>query len=73
MDEQSLARSAQPDTRPDREQTECRSCNGFGLVLLDAEYDFESGELVQESTECPVCHGSGSVRAYLYAAPRRRG
>ena len=35
------------------EQRECRSCNGFGLVLLDAEYDFETGELAQETIGVP--------------------
>jgi len=73
VDNESVARSAPPDTHPDHESRECRSCNGFGLVLLDAEYDFESGELTQESTECPICHGGGSVSIYLYSVPRRHG
>jgi hypothetical protein len=54
------------------ERRECRSCNGFGLVLLDAEYDFETGELTQESIECFICHGGGEVSVYRYATPRRR-
>ncbi len=46
------------------ESSECRSCYGGGWVLLDASYDPETGELVQEETLCFICHGSGSV--YLY-------
>ena len=70
MTEHSLPPPTTTDTH--REQRECRSCNGFGLVLLGATYDFKSGELIQESTTCPICHGSGSVPVYLYATPRRR-
>ena len=72
MDNESVARSAPPDTHPDRERRECRSCNGFGLVILDAAYDFESGELTQESIECFICHGSGQISVYLYATPTER-
>ena len=57
------------------EVRECRSCFGCGEVLLDAEYDPASGELVQVLAPCPVCRGVGSVSAYLYAKPdvRRLG
>jgi hypothetical protein len=39
-------------------------------VLLDASYDPETGELVQEEVSCPICGGSGSV--YLYGKGPRR-
>ena len=59
MQHQSSAPLAeQPESR------ECRSCYGCGWVLLDASYDPETGELVQEETPCFICHGSG--RVYLY-------
>jgi hypothetical protein len=51
---------------------ECRSCNGYGLVLVDAEYDPTTGELVQEVAACFVCKGEGSVPLFLYATPRPR-
>lgn len=70
MDNESVARSAPPDTHPDRKSRECRSCNGFGLVLLDTEYDCETGELTQESIECFTCHGSAEVRVYRYRSGR---
>lgn len=72
MDRQSLAQHQRTNTRPDREQKVCRSCNGHGLVLLDAEYDPTTGELVQEVAECFVCKGEGTVSSFLYATPRRR-
>ncbi len=69
MDERSVARSPRPDTP--REHRECRSCNGHGLVLLDADYDPTTGELVQEVAECFICKGEGSVPLFMYATPRR--
>lgn len=62
MDDTSLARSTRTD-----EIRECRSCLGTGWVLADAEYDPETGELVEEALPCFICRGSGAV--YLY--PRR--
>ena len=70
VDNESVARSAPPNTHPNHEQRECRSCNGLGLVLLDCEYDFESGELTQESTTGPICKGAGWCSVYLYASGR---
>ena len=64
MDDTSLARSA----RTDETRGECRSCYGTGWVLADAEYDPETGELVEEAVPCFICRGSGVV--YLY--PRHR-
>jgi hypothetical protein len=61
-----LAETSLPERRAEahRGQRECRSCYGGGWVLLDATYDPETGELVQEEAPCPICDGSGSV--YLY-------
>jgi hypothetical protein len=56
----------------DREVRECRSCYGNGSVLEDAEYNAQTGELMQVICECPICGGVGSVSVFLYAAPRRR-
>jgi DnaJ-class molecular chaperone len=53
-----------------REVRECRSCYGSGSVLEDAEYNIETGELVQVICECPICEGVGSVSVFLYAPPR---
>ena len=64
MQHQSSASVQEPEAR------ECRSCFGGGWVLLDASYDPETGELVQEETPCFICHGSGSV--YLYEKGVRR-
>lgn len=63
------------DTTPheQRETRECRSCNGFGQIVCDAEYDPTTGELVQEVATCFICKGVGEVSVYLYATPRRRG
>jgi len=69
VDKDSLAR---PGREASTQMRECRSCNGHGLVLVDAEYDFESGELVQEVCECFVCMGEGAVPLFMYARPRRR-
>jgi hypothetical protein len=55
----------------DREVRECRSCYGSGTVLEDAEYNAQTGELVQLICECPICEGVGWVSVLLYAAPRR--
>ncbi len=55
-----------------RATRECRSCNGHGLVLVDAEYDFESGELAEEVAECFICKGEGVVPLFLYSTPRKR-
>jgi hypothetical protein len=41
-------------------------------MLVGAEYDFATGELVQEVGGCPTCTGSGAVPVYLYVKPRRR-
>ena len=49
---------------PHRERRGCRSCHGGGWVLVDATYDPETGELVQEEAACFICGGSGSV--YIY-------
>jgi hypothetical protein len=65
----SLARSGREASRQMRE---CRSCLGSGTVALDAEYDAETGELVQEIADCPICEGAGKVSVFLYAVPRRR-
>ena len=54
------------------EERECRSCYGCGYVLLDAQYDYTSGELVQEETPCLICKGEGRVSVYLYAKPSLR-
>ena len=67
MDETSLARNPRTITR--RERRECRSCYGSGVVVEDAAYDFESGELTQAVVTCPVCVGDGSVSVYLFAGP----
>ncbi len=73
MDNESVARSAPPNTPHEQRETRaCRSCNGCGLVLLNAEYDYETGELVQESTTCFICKGAGEISVYLYSVPRRR-
>ena len=72
MDDNSLARASLPRTDTHREQRECRSCYGTGPVLLDAEYDPASGELTQETVDCFICGGSGSVPVYLYSNSRRR-
>jgi len=42
------------------------------LVLVDAEYDYTTGELVEEVTDCFVCRGRGTVPLFLYATPRPR-
>lgn len=53
-----------------RGMRECRSCNGHGLVLVDAEYDYTTGELVQEVSGCFICKGEGRVPLFMYATPR---
>jgi hypothetical protein len=53
----------------DREVRRCRNCYGTGTVLEDAQYNPETGELVQVICECPICGGVGSVSVFLYAAP----
>jgi len=58
-----------PDARTLKE---CRSCNGHGLVLVDAEYDPTTGELVQEVATCFICKGEGAVPLFMYSTPRRR-
>ena len=65
------AKQGRPHTPREREVRECRSCYGSGTVLEDAEYNPETGELVQASCSCPICKGAGSVSVFLYAAPRR--
>ncbi len=71
MDEQSVARTALPDTtREDRETRPCRSCRGSGQVVEEAEYDATTGRLMQVIGDCPVCEGAGEVSVYLY--PKRR-
>lgn len=52
-----------------REVRECRSCYGSGSVLEDAQYNPETGKLVQVFCECPIYGGAGSVSVFLYAAP----
>ena len=64
MDKTSLARNPRPITR--RERRECRSCYGSSVVVEDAAYDFETGELTQAVVTCPICAGDGSVSDYLY-------
>jgi hypothetical protein len=59
VDDTSVARSARPD-----ETRECRSCYGTGWMLADAEYDPQSGELVEEAIRCFICRGSGAVYVY---------
>ena len=54
------------------ETRECRSCLGTGSVLVDAEYDPTTGELVQEVAACFICKGAGEVSVYLYAMPTER-
>jgi hypothetical protein len=65
VDETSLARNLRTITR--RERRECRSCYGSGVVVEDAVYDFETGELTQAVDTCPICAGDGNVSVYLYA------
>jgi hypothetical protein len=64
VDETSLARNPRTITR--HERRECRNCYGSGLVLEDAAYVFETGELIQAVITCPICAGDGSVSVYLY-------
>ena len=65
------AKQVLPHTHREREERVCRSCYGSGTVLEDAEYNAQTGELVQVICECPICEGVGSVSVFLYAAPRR--
>jgi hypothetical protein len=62
--------SARPAQSPpqERETRPCRSCRATGWILADAEYDFESGELVEESVPCFTCRGERVVFVY----PERR-
>jgi hypothetical protein len=48
------------------ERRPCRACEGVGFVVLDASYDYKTGELVKELGECLVCKGFGSVPLFLY-------
>jgi hypothetical protein len=59
------SREAHEERRP------CRSCYGGCWVLLDADYDPETGLLTQVETPCPLCDGSGERSVYLYAEGRR--
>jgi hypothetical protein len=63
MQEQSSATPAQ-SPEEHRELRPCRSCRATGWVMLDAEYDPTSGELVEEAVPCFICRGFGAV--YLY-------
>lgn len=62
--------SARPVQSPPEEQETrpCRSCYGTGWVLADAEYDPETGELVEEAVRCFICRGERVVFVY----PERR-
>jgi DnaJ-class molecular chaperone len=53
-----------------REDRECRSCYGAGVVVEDVE--LMTGEVVTEAMTCPICKGVGVVSVYLYPKPRRR-
>jgi hypothetical protein len=46
------------------ETRKCRSCYGSGSVLVDAQYDFATGEPTQGALTCFACRGAGSVYAY---------
>jgi hypothetical protein len=52
-----------------REVRQCRSCDGSGTMLEDAQYSVKTGELVQVICACPSCGGVGSVSVFLYAVP----
>jgi hypothetical protein len=64
--------SVRPAQSPleEREMRECRSCYGSGRVLLDATYDPETGELVQETTDCFLCGGRDTMSVFLYGPKR---
>jgi DnaJ-class molecular chaperone len=68
VDERSVARN--PRTITSRERRECRSCYGSGVVVEDAAYDFETGELIQVIGVCPICHGAGEISVYCYPKVR---
>jgi hypothetical protein len=54
------------------ELRECSGCDGAGFVVVDAEYDPKSGQLVQTIEDCATCRGVGSVPLFVYA-PLTRG
>lgn len=51
------------------ERRPCQACEGYGFVVLDTLYDYDSGRLEKELGECLVCRGWGSVPLFLYAPP----
>jgi hypothetical protein len=69
MQEQSSAASAQ-SPEDQRELRPCRSCRATGWVMLDAEYDPTSGELIEERAPCFICKGAGKIRAVAYGSGR---
>jgi len=42
------------------------------MVLVEATYDYRTGQLVQEVADCPTCHGRGRVPLFLYSEPAPR-
>jgi DnaJ-class molecular chaperone len=69
--ERRIPQEHRPNHPPPAKQTEtrtCGTCRGAGEVLNDVQYRYDSGELVQGLTECPVCDGTGSIEAYRYPA-----
>lgn len=56
-----------------QERRGCRGCQGVGFVQVDAAYDYKTGELVKDLTECYVCRGWGSVPMFLYQPAPPRG
>ncbi len=73
MQHRSLARSAQEEDRSPRTETRaCGGCFGEGVIVRHAFYDFATGALFEEVTDCSCCASEGVLRVYLYAAPRRR-
>ncbi len=50
----------------------CQGCDGHGMVLVEAAYDYKTGQLVQEVADCPTCHGRGRVPLFLYSEPAPR-
>ena len=54
------------------ESRPCRSCFGAGEVLIDADYNPSTGELIQYLGPCSICAGRGTVTVMLYAEPDLR-
>jgi hypothetical protein len=56
--------------RGPREERECRSCYGAGVIVEDVE--LKTGEKVAQPATCFICRGAGVVSVYLYPKPRQR-